>query len=515
MSNNDNANKTKADGRAFVETDPLIGSDQPTGNDHDDNNNNDNDTPLFPTVIRDTMENIAENVELVVENTQQTLQETLEDMQDQAQQVQQTLQEELEQADDGGMDFFDMALTRNLSLLPEDLQNAANEQARQEEERHQQEIADAQLDLVQKAEQQRTMNGGVADPEAGGITMEDKKKLYQQEVEGQSIELAAAASNTSTPLSAYILLATAVISLSSIGPLLELQQGVVSPTLKITWRMAGTAILLVPTALRDVCTKPHLGGVANLTVAQWITFLWATFAYVTMGVGFVLALQYTAVGNAVILANSLALILLLGKLCVGDPIAFSEGAGALIAFAGCVLCSSDAAENVPDDHGASSVIDDEDASDGGVFRTLWGDFLAILSAIGGVGYLIFAKTTRPHLTIHVFTFLTMTIGTLMCVLFQLLIMREPITFDMNRRTGMWGFLSLDHDRLPLELTMVLVCNVLGTMVSKQQARTTSETKRENLYTREITLFVQIPLLTPLFHASFVFLIGIRTSHAVL
>jgi drug/metabolite transporter (DMT)-like permease len=245
------------------------------------------------------------------------------------------------------------------------------------------------------------------------------------------------------PLSAYLLLLSAVISLSSIGPLLKLQQDV-TPTMKIVWRMAGTAILLLPLAAMDI--RKH--GFPSLSAPQWMTFLLSTACYSVMSVSFVTALQYTAVGNAVILANSLALILLLGKVCVGAPVTLREGGGAMLAFGGAVLCSQYSAE----------------ARSSAPTSGLMGDAFAILSAVGGVGYLVFAKTSRQHMSLYLFMFLTMSVGTLMILLFQILLLKDTVTWDRDPNHGVWGFLVVGQaDRLPLEVTMVVVCNLFGTM----------------------------------------------------
>jgi len=38
-----------------------------------------------------------------------------------------------------------------------------------------------------------------------------------------------------------------------------------------------------------------------------------------------------------------------------------------------------------------------------------------------------------------------------------------MTFDMDPNHGSWGWLQMKADRFPLEVIMVLVCNVLGAM----------------------------------------------------
>jgi hypothetical protein len=58
-------------------------------------------------------------------------------------------------------------------------------------------------------------------------------------------------------------------------------------------------------------------------------------------------------------------------------------------------------------------------------------------------------------------FLTMFVGCLMILCFQIFVMGEKVTFDIERETGIRSFRNLQKDRLPLELTMVVVCDLLG------------------------------------------------------
>ena len=253
------------------------------------------------------------------------------------------------------------------------------------------------------------------------------------------------------PLSAYLLLFSAIVAMSTVGPLLQLQDDTTA-TMKVLWRMVGTSILLAPLAFVDVC---YHSGMPKLTSPQWFTFSLSTFWFVVMAIAFCLSLDYTSVGNAVILSNSLALILLVGRLCTGAHVTMLEFTGAMVAFAGAVLCSRDAADAM--DNGNDSV-------SGGLGATLIGDLLSIASAIGGVGYVTMAKTSRAHMSLYVFMFLTMSVGSVMVVIFQLTVLREKVTWDCDASHGFWGFLVWNRfDRLPLELMMVLICNLVGTM----------------------------------------------------
>jgi drug/metabolite transporter (DMT)-like permease len=74
-----------------------------------------------------------------------------------------------------------------------------------------------------------------------------------------------------------------------------------------------------------------------MTSAQWLTFLLTSVGYTIMCVGFVISLEYTAVGNAVILSNSQSLLLLAGKMLVGQPVSSMEATGTLVAIYGAIL----------------------------------------------------------------------------------------------------------------------------------------------------------------------------------
>jgi drug/metabolite transporter (DMT)-like permease len=374
------------------------------------------------TVVENVQEaavNVVENVQEAAENVVENVQEAAEIMKDaiaeEAHGVAEVFVDDLHEADDGDLYFLGMGLFRNLSILPADVEYAAHHPQGTSA------IAPPKDDELE-------------DEVAYMVDVEDGYYSQKEEPPPAYIHR--------VPIIAYFLLMTAVVSLSSIGPLLDVQQDA-TPTSKLYWRMAGTSMLLLPFATRDAYTN----GVPHMNKAQWITFLLATFFYCTMCLCFVLALDFTSVGTAVILANSQALLLIVGKLFVGAPVSFMEGSGAIVAFSGAILCSKDA------------------SGEGSTVRSgaLIGDFLAILSSFGGVGYLVFAQSTRAHMTLFVFMFLTMSVGCLMILFFQIFVMGEDVTFDMERETGIWSFLNLQKDRLPLELTMVVVCNLLGTM----------------------------------------------------
>lgn len=98
-----------------------------------------------------------------------------------------------------------------------------------------------------------------------------------------------------------------------------------------------------------------------------------------LSVSFVVALEYTSVGNAVIGANSQAVLLLAGKLFVGSRIQFLEGVGALVAFGGAILCCMD---------GSASTTRPVEEGEASPLWSVWGDLLALLAGLGGCFYLM-------------------------------------------------------------------------------------------------------------------------------
>jgi drug/metabolite transporter (DMT)-like permease len=100
-----------------------------------------------------------------------------------------------------------------------------------------------------------------------------------------------------------------------------------------------------------------------------ISFLLTLLCYTIMRVGFALSLEYTAVENAVILCNLQPLLLLAGKMFVGNPVSSMEAIGVLVAFSGAIFCSIDSMQSAS-------------VSAGG--KTFLGDFLGIVSSTGGL-----------------------------------------------------------------------------------------------------------------------------------
>mmetsp|Transcript_5256 Transcript_5256/g.10020 ORF Transcript_5256/g.10020 Transcript_5256/m.10020 type:complete len:479 (-) Transcript_5256:117-1553(-) len=297
-------------------------------------------------------------------------------------------QEDLKDANRGRGYFLDMALTRSLSIIPDEIL----------------EFAEEAVGVPVAAE---------APPEANIIWR-------------------------------YVSLLGAVLAVSSNGTALTLLHDV-PPALKLYWRMTATAVVLFVFAARATLHK----GMPKLTNMQLVTFTGAVFCFFVHAILFYKALTMTSIGNAVIGANSQALILILAKFLVGETVLFMEFAGVIVAFTGCILCSSDEAQE--------AAMDDEPDN-----TALYGDLLALSAAVAGVGYLTCAKAVRPFMSVTVFMFLIMFCGSFL-VLLYLLASGTAITFDNDPHSGLFGWATQHGNHLGIVIYIAIVCNVFGVM----------------------------------------------------
>ena len=426
--------------KTATEEDPLLpiankdDEDTASGSSMDDASNGDanNDNNGFVEAILETAEQVQEAFSEKLEEMQERVEVIQEAVAEKATEIQEEIAEEvedvkdsalsnLEQADDDGLFTMDMALTHTLSILPNDIAQVAAVVQHQVEDEQDMSPMESIVNITDQ------MNGQDA-------TVEEAPEPKS--------------SSSLTPL-AFVTLGMTVVGLSSVGPILDLQGGC-SPLMKIVWRQNGTCLMLLPLILLDTWRSRSRSSRNNnsgsgfppskgLTCAQLTGFGCTIAAYAAANICFVQSLEYTSVGNAVIFANSQAILLLLGKLFVGQPIRALEGFGAIVAFLGAILCSSDSAQVAP----------------GG--NPLLGNLIALGAGIGGVSYLILAQTSRQHFNLVPFMFWTMMGATLLINCFQVTVLGETITFDMHPYHGFWGFMVVSRfDRLPLELLNVVI-----------------------------------------------------------
>lgn len=317
--------------------------------------------------------------------------------------------------------FLEMSLARNFSLLP------------------------SKPEVIQAAEEFSDAFGSLRH----NLSLLPHKKSTEPAESQDDTAGDGGATTTTPPLSAYVTLACAVCALSSIGPFLAKQQNV-DATLKIVWRFQGTALLLSPLAMRSLL----LDGVPKLTALQWGTFLLAAASYAVLCVAFAMSINYTSVATATILTNSQSVLLVAAKLCIPSQrnnVVFLEVFGVITAFLGAVLCARE-----------SAGLPQKDAPADDWQLSLWGDLLGIISSIGGIGYIVLGKSLRSFMSVLIFMVLNMTAASFM-ILFYMWIVEDEFSFDRNVNHGVFGWMNLQADRLPLEIATVVVCNCLGTM----------------------------------------------------
>jgi drug/metabolite transporter (DMT)-like permease len=165
-----------------------------------------------------------------------------------------------------------------------------------------------------------------------------------------------------------------------------------------------------------------------------------------------MSVDYTTVNDAAILTNSQSLLLVIAKFCIGSPVHIMESAGVAVAFGGAFMCSRDSSEAVKS-------MSDETTSP---WTSVYGDCLALLSAVGGLGYIMLGKSLRSHVEVYVFMTLNMILGNQMILLFMWLTGQE-FSFDRHIDHGVFGWANWDPNRLPIELAVVFLCNIMGTM----------------------------------------------------
>jgi drug/metabolite transporter (DMT)-like permease len=317
-------------------------------------------------------------------NLRTNLEPIREDIVESAGNVRKAFVSELDKMDQGKTGFLDMTMTRSLSVMPDDLPEFVEEM------------------------------GVKTEPEEAG-----------------------------PPIFQYLALLSAVLAVSSNATALHMLDGVKAP-MKLYWRMTASYIVLSFFAIRSVMKE----GFPRLSFGSWLTFAAAASCFSFGGVLFIRALDYTSIGNALIFANSQALLLIIGKAFVGERIHVFEACGVIVASMGAIMCARDS------ESGSS----DDDAN-----RAIIGDCLALAAAVAHVGYLTFAKAVRSHMPVSVFLFLVMFCGSFLVLFYIMIDPSLAVEFSMDPYDGLFGWFNLSEGRLPVLIYLACVVNCIGTM----------------------------------------------------
>mmetsp|Transcript_23940 Transcript_23940/g.58510 ORF Transcript_23940/g.58510 Transcript_23940/m.58510 type:complete len:429 (+) Transcript_23940:250-1536(+) len=266
------------------------------------------------------------------------------------------------------------------------------------------------------------------------------------------------------PLSAYFLLASAVISLSFIAPLLDLQDA--DPIMKIVWRQIATTMLLAVMAA-STCIREGSCGIndAPPSAKSWGYTILAGVFYSPLCIVFSMALEYTTVEDAVAFSNTQSLLILAGKVIMGSTVSLRQSMGALAAFGGAIFCNLDSDQMMMTEFTATTDADSNSSSIEGLdARVLYGDVLGFASSFFGVGYLLLSKEARTEISLFPFMFVVMLSATIVSNLTAFAMGKPLEVWSMDEDWGAFGFLHWNRfDRLPLEIITVIICNVFGTM----------------------------------------------------
>ena len=251
------------------------------------------------------------------------------------------------------------------------------------------------------------------------------------------------------PVIGYIILIGGLFALSSVGTALNVQQNV-SPIMKSFWRYTSTWIVLLPLAIRSLHHHNHGSTYTPLSGMQWISFVVCALCYAFMTSAFVSALEYTTLANAFVLSNLAPLFIIVGRTVFGYSVLYMEGIGAMIGFLGGTICTLDQSPSINGD----GIVRDHP-------KALLGDSLAVMASAAVAIYLILAKKLRPHVDLFVFTFMLMFTSSIFVLLYMILT-KEPMSFSNHMDYGLWGWTNWKWNRLPLELYLAIVCNIIGT-----------------------------------------------------
>ncbi|KAJ0398419.1 hypothetical protein ATCC90586_003561 [Pythium insidiosum] len=244
------------------------------------------------------------------------------------------------------------------------------------------------------------------------------------------------------PLIGYVLLATSLLTISSMGAALDMQRGV-DPFIKLFWRSSASLLVFLP--LATVTLYDH--GLPRFTTQLLFHFLACSIGYAVFLMTFLWSLSHTSIGHAYIFNNCHSLIMVMGRLIVGEYVSQFEGLGTGIGILGGIVTTLDHSAAAKGDASVAHV-------------SLAGDLVALVGAVGGVVYLITAKRLREKVDVVVVLSGVFVVTTLLH--FPVLSLLEiPYEFSTDATIGLFGWVQSTH--VLTELYIVVVCTLIGTL----------------------------------------------------
>ena len=246
------------------------------------------------------------------------------------------------------------------------------------------------------------------------------------------------------PLIGYLILFFGFFALASAGAAFDLQGDEVTASMKTYWRLTSTALLMFPIVIINV----RRDGLPNLTKMEWLLLVSASFCYAQMTTVFVVSLALTSLANAFVFSNMTSLVIIVAKSLMGIPVLMLEASGAIIGTVGGIICSKDQAE----DESGDSLYPNE----------MLGNLIALSASFGTAAYLAIARDLRSKCDLFVFMFTIFFLSSFFVLAFMML-SGELVEFSRHPKHGMFGWMNLEANRLPLELFFAVVVNGIGTL----------------------------------------------------
>ena len=222
-----------------------------------------------------------------------------------------------------------------------------------------------------------------------------------------------------------------------------------TPSYKYHRRLSSTSILflIILAAKTNRISRKEFD---SFTWKEWLELSFASANYALMNTTFAVSLEMTSLINAFILSNMASLIMIGWKFITGVEVLCFEGIGAVIGVAGALICAAGSG-------------DSEDTNEDMSSREYFGDILAFSASIGVAIYLTIAKRLRPKIDLVLFMFLVFSLSSIFLLIYITVYSGQQYEFSFDPSIGLFGWVNMRGDRLPLELYVAIICNGVGTM----------------------------------------------------